>query len=316
MLPRSRGIHPCAPKTTGTRTFMHSNDESERVPNRSRLGEFLLDHAVIAGRDLDILSDMFADLGMAPEYGGAHAHDVTHNAVIGFDDGSYIELISTVEPEVVPSKRAAFIKGNAGPCGWAVETDDVETTAETIAARNIPVELSDRHERDTPDGKTAAWRLAYLGGGEPGSALPFVIEDYSPRTHRITPSPSVTGTELTGVELIIVGVDDLESSVGLYRRVFDLRVPERQTDTSFGADVAYFPGSAVVLATPRAETWLADRVARFGTLPCGVLVTTTNFEAACDRIDAASYTQWFGRRIGWVDSDTPIGGRVGVIERQ
>ena len=57
-----------------------------------------LDHVTIAGSSLDRLRDAFARIGLATEYGGAHANGVTHMALLGFDDGSYIELASTVKP--------------------------------------------------------------------------------------------------------------------------------------------------------------------------------------------------------------------------
>lgn len=291
------------------------------MPSRSHLGAYPVDHAVIAHHELDALTARFDDLGLSPEYGGRHDHDATHNSLLGFDDGSYVELISTVEPDAVPSKRAPFIKGDAGPCGWAVESDDVEGVADAVAETAEPVELTGRHTRETPTGDVAEWQLAYLGPGEPGTELPFVIEDFTPREYRITPTDSVTGTELTGIEAMVIVTADLNALVDRYRRVFDLPAPERGTAPGFDADVARFPGSAAILATPRGdrdgtgEGWLAERVAEFGTLPCATLLGTTDFEAACDRGTAVPTGEWFGQRVGWVLSTDDVGGPLGVIER-
>lgn len=283
---------------------------------RSDVGGYPVDHAVIAGRDLAPLRETFDALGLTAEYGGAHAHDVTHNALVGFDDGSYVELISTVEPGATPAKRAPFIGGDAGPCGWAVETDDVGALVTAMADRGIEAERSDRHTRETPDGTVVEWWLGYLGRGEPGTELPFVIEDVTPRTHRITPSPSVAGSELTGVGAVVVAAADLDALVDRYRRAFDLPAPERASAPAFGADLARFPDGAAILAAPHEDTWLAERVETFGTLPCGVLLATTEFEAALARApgDAGGTTHWFGDRVGWLLDEGTVGGPLGVVE--
>lgn len=285
------------------------------MAERGRIGDLLYDHAVVAGRDLDALSAAFADVGMESEYGGEHAHDVTHNSLLGFDDGSYIELISTSEAGSEPSRRRDFIAGDAGPCGWALETDDVRAVAERLSERGVEVELSEPHQRETPEGKVAKWQLAYLGGGEPGSSLPFVIEDRSPREYRISSSPSVTGSELTGVAATVVCVADLDAGVERYRQAFDLPAPERQTAPTFGADLTGFGESAVVLAAPaEGGEWLEERLDAFGTLPCAILLAADDISAAFDRFGIVESTKWFGREVGWTTLGDRIGGRFGIIE--
>jgi hypothetical protein len=285
------------------------------MPERGRIGDLLYDHAIVAGQDLDALAAKFADVGLEPEYGGEHAHDVTHNSLLGFDDGSYVELISTSEAGAEPSRRRDFIAGDAGPCGWALETNDVHTVAERMRNRGIKVELSEPHQRETPDGRVAKWQLAYLGGGEPGSGLPFVIEDRSRREYRISPSPSVAGTEVTGVAATIVCVADLDAGVERYRKAFCLSAPERQTASAFGADLAGFGESAVVLATPvEGGDWLDKRLDAFGTLPCAILLTVDDLSAAFDRFGIEGSTEWFGREVGWTTFGGGAGGRFGVIE--
>lgn len=287
------------------------------MPERGRIGDLLYDHAVVAGRDLDTLVETFAGVGLKPEYGGEHTHDVTHNSLLGFDDGSYVELISATEADAEPSRRRDFIAGDAGPCGWALETDDVQAVAERMRERGVEVELSEPHQREAPDGRVAKWQLAYLGEGEPGSSLPFVIEDRSPRENRISPSPSVSGTEVTGVAATVVCVPDLDEGVERYRQAFDLPSPERQTAPAFGAELAGFPETALVLATPAdggGGAWLANRLDAFGTLPCAVLLGATDLSAAFDRLDIEESTEWFGREVGWTTFGGGVGGRLGVVE--
>ena len=50
-----------------------------------------VDHASICGSDLDTLRAAFTSIGLTPDYGGPHGNGVTQMALIGFDDGSYLE---------------------------------------------------------------------------------------------------------------------------------------------------------------------------------------------------------------------------------
>jgi hypothetical protein len=63
----------------------------------------LLDHLVIRVHDLEQTIDNFSALGFTVQRGGTHADGVTHNALIGFADGSYVELIAFLQP--APGRR-------------------------------------------------------------------------------------------------------------------------------------------------------------------------------------------------------------------
>ena len=56
-----------------------------------------IDHIVIAGRDLDALTDTYRSLGFNVVGGGKHPIG-SYNALIGLADGAYIELLSFYEP--------------------------------------------------------------------------------------------------------------------------------------------------------------------------------------------------------------------------
>src|SRR5579862_6042632 len=79
-----------------------------------------IDHASFCGHDLAILQRQFSALGMPSEYGGAHA-DATHMALVGFADGSYLELIAPRHanaPMPEQQKWRDAMAGNTGPCAW------------------------------------------------------------------------------------------------------------------------------------------------------------------------------------------------------
>ena len=65
-----------------------------------------LDHVVIRVRDLEQTIADYNELGFAVQR-GTHADGATHNALIGFADGSYFELIAFLRdaPEIAGGMR-------------------------------------------------------------------------------------------------------------------------------------------------------------------------------------------------------------------
>ena len=72
------------------------------------------DHVPIARSDLDAATEEFTRVGLEPEYGGTHADGTTHMAVVGFDDGSYLELISGTDPHIEPDLWARVHRRRRG----------------------------------------------------------------------------------------------------------------------------------------------------------------------------------------------------------
>lgn len=102
----------------------------------------------------------------------------------------------------------------------------------------VPVRGPMPSSRARPDGQRVEWEYAFLGEGEPGATLPFIIADHTPRALRMRPSTSVAGTELTGVELVVLAVPDLVQAAGLFRRVYEWPALTLYKDLAFGATLA------------------------------------------------------------------------------
>ena len=103
-----------------------------------------IDHVSIGWSDLGILQDLFANSGMATEYGGPHSSGNTHMSLLGFRDGSYIELISTVRPDAVSSSWKLQIENDGGPCAWCVEQKDI---AQEVDKAKRSRDICDRSHR-------------------------------------------------------------------------------------------------------------------------------------------------------------------------
>ena len=143
-----------------------------------------IDHLVIAVRDLAQASDDFAQAGFTVTPGGTHTGGATRNSLVGFADGSYLELIAFAEPDREqehvwwPRFRAG-----EGTVDMALRSDDVAAEAARLRAAGVPNSGPIDGGREWPDGRRVGWRN--LRPDAPGAPLPFVIEAPTPRELRV-----------------------------------------------------------------------------------------------------------------------------------
>lgn len=250
-----------------------------------------IDHVTIAGSDLDRLCRAFAACGLEATYGGPHANGVTHMAAVGFRDGSYIELISFLHAPGPSRFWPEMIAGDAGPCAWCVGVEDIRAESERLRALGISVEGPSAFERQRPDGQTVAWDLSFPGEASPGSLLPFLIQDRTPRSLRITPSPTLVASPLGGIALILIGVRDLQAAIALLRRVWSWSAPQVQYDPYLRSEVACFAGTPVALAQP-SDGELLRRLERWGDLPAAFGLASADFDLSCKELPVAAVSHW------------------------
>jgi hypothetical protein len=272
-----------------------------------------LDHAVICGSNLDTLRQAFTDVGLTPDLGGPHGNGITQMAILGFDDGSYIELLAPAKPGAsAGSEWAKFLSEDAVTCAWAVGTNVLLQEVDRLKKAGIAVKPPERGSRKRPDGMSIEWMAADVGNGTPGSTLPFVIEDQTPRAWRVQTSASVQGAPVSGVENVVLGVNNLDASIALFRRAYGWAEPITETQKDFGK-LAYFPGEPVILAAPAGGGWLADRLAKFGETPVAYLLGTRDFAAAAKKYKLSGTKTWFSQKVAWFDAGKLKGVRLGVI---
>jgi glyoxalase-like protein len=271
-----------------------------------------LDHASVCGSNLDTLRQAFTDVGLTPDFGGPHGNGVTQMAFIGFDDESYLELIAPIKAGVTEgSDWGKFIAGDAGPCAWAVGTNVLLQEVERLKKAGIAVRNPEPGSRKRPDGMSVTWTTADVGSGTRGSILPFIIEDQTPRAWRVQPSESAKGAPVFGVESVVLGVNNLEATIALFRKAYGWSEPLIENQKDFGK-MAYFPGEPVILAASSGG-WLADRIGKFGEAPVAYLLGTRDFTVASKKYKLAGTKTWFGQRVGWFDAGKLKGVRLGVI---
>ncbi len=271
-----------------------------------------LDHVSVCGSNLDALRQAFTDIGLTPDFGGPHANGITQMALVGFDDQSYIELIGPVQAGVTQgSDWAKLMAGDAGPCAWAVSSNVLLQEVDRLKKAGINVADPQRGSRKRPDGMSVEWITATVGNGTTGSMLPFIIEDQTPRVWRVQTSESAKGAPVFGVENVVLGVNDLQAAIALFRKAYGWSEPLIENQKDFGK-LAYFPGEPVILAGPSGG-WAADRISKFGEGPIAYLLGTRDFTAASKKYKLNSGKPWFAQRVGWFDVNKVKGVRLGVI---
>ncbi|MCZ6817145.1 MAG: hypothetical protein O7F76_10705, partial [Planctomycetota bacterium] len=100
-----------------------------------------------------------------------------------------------------------------------------------------------------------------------------------------------------------------------FRRIYHWPAPKILKDSAFGAKLACFEDTPVILAAPPAGGgWLSERITRFGETPVAFLLKTRDFKAACKGFDVKPSSTWFGRRVAWFDREKLNGTRMAVID--
>ena len=273
--------------------------------------DLTIDHVTVAGKDLKQMQARLAAIGIHSEYGGPHSNHATQMALTSFPDGSYLELIALQTDPDVEAVAAHYwakqMENDAGPCAWAIRAKDIAASVTSLKASGVPVSDPARSGRARPDGTNLEWETATLGPEPNGTFFPFLIQDFTPRPRRAYLSGKPTTKDFGGVAKVVIAVRDLGASVTRYRQAFGLEPPIQQVDASFGAHLALLGGTPVILAEPlNADSWLIDRIARFGEGPCAFILSVKNAHGN----EAAAKTRWFGKDVSWFDADK-LGWRLG-----
>jgi Glyoxalase-like domain len=283
----------------------------------ARAAPLKVDHASVCGSELEPLQQAFAEVGLKADYGGRHANGATQMALLGFEDGSYLELIAPQKPGVFEgSDWAKFMAANAGTCAWAVTVDDIGAEIARLKRSGIEGEGPFPGSRRRPDGTVLQWETARVGSGTPGATLPFLIQDKTPRSLRVQPSASVKGAGLAGIAIVVLGVRHLDEAIALFRRTYGWPAPALEENREFGAELAHFLATPVVLAAPLDQSsWLAERLERLGESPAALLLNTQRFDSAVAEFKLSNETIWFGQKVAWFNREQLRGVRLGVIRQ-
>lgn len=144
-----------------------------------------IDHIVIAVRDLETAIADYSDLEFTVVRGGRHPGLKTHNALVAFADGCYLELIAFIGP---PAGRGHWwyeaLQRGGGLTDFCVQCDNLEDDAAAFCRAGASISAPFAMSRERPDGYRINWELA-VNESDTRGLVPFFISDITPRDERV-----------------------------------------------------------------------------------------------------------------------------------
>ncbi len=277
----------------------------------------MIDHVTIAGRELKALEAAFAAAGLPATYGGAHSNGITHMSIVGFADGSYVELISTLSPGDPSPLWARHMATAGSPSAWCVGTPDLTGQVSQLTSRGVAVRGPVPYTRTRNDGVVLEWDVAFLDEGEPGAVLPFLIQDRTDRALRVQPSEAVTASGVAGVAAVVIGCKDVKATATRFAKAYgwpDVSTSTQVDDASLELRLLRVVGKPLILAQPLgAASWLARRLERFDESPCAFLLRSDNWRDSESRLRFSARSTWFGETAHWLRLPDLPDVRIGVV---
>ncbi len=190
-----------------------------------------IDHIVIAAHSLERAIETYRELGFTVVEGGRHPYG-SYNALIGFADGSYIELLGFYAESPAHPWWALLQERGGGLIDFCLATDDIES--DLAAFRSHGVDCGDLTEggRARPDGYEVRWINNKVGGDWQG-LIPFIIEDVTPRDERL-PQEREHPNGVTGIHTLSLATTDVARYAAVMSAVIGADA-QAVTDAAAGA---------------------------------------------------------------------------------
>jgi catechol 2,3-dioxygenase-like lactoylglutathione lyase family enzyme len=219
-----------------------------------------IDHVPIVVNELESAIASYSRAGFIVVRGGKHPIG-SHNALIAFADGSYLELIAFTKPNTAHRWQQALAKGS-GIVDFCMITDNL--AADIDSMRRAGAEIGDPFSltRDRPDGYHLSWVLATP---EPpfNGQVPFLIKDDTPRDERV-PRERSHSNGATGIRTLSIAVNDPGMTSRYYARVLGRPGAPIERPNLEAAGVAFTIGpNEVQLLSSKSENgplaqWIRD----------------------------------------------------------
>ena len=266
------------------------------------------DHAVLVVDNLDDAVRNYRALGFHVTPGGTHAGGWTHNALIGLADGSYLELIATVQPRHTellrtlhqhgalhllqpdfPLVQQRFMRSVAlgeGFQDFALLATALDAQIESANEAGLSLTGPLDGARERPDGARLAWRF----GLPPDASLPFLIDDVTPRDRRVPAAArDAHPNGAVGVAEVLFAVRDLDGMTAKFAALLSLEAAQVNGKGGKGENAARFAltesFALTLVAATDAGSKLAARIETHGERPYALRLWTED-AARAGRLNA------------------------------
>lgn len=139
-----------------------------------------LDHLVVLVEDLPAAVADYTAQGFIVSPGGTHTDGATANALVGFADGTYLELLAFLR-EAPEHRWWRYVAHGSGLIDFALVPDAIGETIRTAQQHGVAYTGPFDGGRVRPDGVTIGWQT----GLPPSADLPFLCADTTPRERRV-----------------------------------------------------------------------------------------------------------------------------------
>jgi hypothetical protein len=206
----------------------------------------LLDHIVFLVDDLEKATKDFQKAGYIVSKGGKHDNKLTENALIHFENGTFLELLalqktwitrivkwvlkkyvpsidfSTVIPDVKMRFAARALLNQSGVIDFCLLAKNGLADYEEIKNRNLPLTPAVEMKRLRPDGITLKWHIFAPYEG----FLPFAMTPYQP-PFKPDSANLAHPNGAKGFEKVTVHTTHFESIVEKYERFLGITPTEK-----------------------------------------------------------------------------------------
>lgn len=237
-----------------------------------------IDHIVIISDDLDTAIRNARTAGFTVVPGGTHGDGNTHNALIGFEDGAYIELIAPTEQGKHADHRwFGRLRKGGGLVDFCLLGSNLEEETAAIRERGVDYPAPFDMARAKPDGTRIAWKLSTPPGAVGEKGWPFIIEDTTPRELRVPHEREqvLHPNGATGVAGVTVLVDDLDRATREYEAILGTTAQQLRSPLDEAVLGAVLPlGTHWILLTAPVSAEARSHFERFGQGPYRLTLRT------------------------------------------
>ncbi len=209
-----------------------------------------LDHVVIRVYNLAAAIAEYTARGFNVVSGGEHPGFGSRNALIAFEDDTYLELWAKgdLPPEQVIPRHVRFaelagqpplerhwlpwVTAPEGLVDFALVPSNIEEAIEAARARGLALDGPLPGSRVRPDGQKVAWQLAFAETVD----LPFLCADVTPRSLRVPGGDARKHPNgETGIARVVIDVRELQASVRRYCALLGKDASVQKPEFTLGA---------------------------------------------------------------------------------